>query len=124
MPGRMKTVRFSKVVDHSGVLETHLVLIDPDPAKDRALQSGGNVVLQLPHRFRRAPQFGFSSTRAKGVTCTNPCAQAVMGHGRVRKPRRPPNVFAWTHLDGNRYVVHAEELGTAFLELEAQCRDA
>jgi hypothetical protein len=35
--GRMKTVRFSKVVEHSGAPETHLVLIDP--AKDRALQS-------------------------------------------------------------------------------------
>ena len=43
----MKTVRFSKVFEHSGAPETHLVLIDP--AKDRALQSAvkANRVMTL-----------------------------------------------------------------------------
>ena len=43
----MKTVRFSKVFEHSGAPETHLVLIDP--AKDRALKSAvkANRVMTL-----------------------------------------------------------------------------
>ena len=43
MPGRMKTVRFSKVVEHSGAPEVHLVHIDP--AKDRALSSNTELLL-------------------------------------------------------------------------------